>query len=1070
MFNINIVYRYFSNFANSFAYCEFQLTPPDSHGNIAEKILKPASKILLLIIHQWRKTLIAVSKTRIIAILSTCVILFPGMLLAGTLELSEDTKTLNAGTQVRYLEDPSGKLTINDIRSREYSEKFTESESDTPNFGYTNSAYWITFDIKNTSNKTELWFLELAYGMIDFVDLYSIDTNGGFTETKTGQRLPFNTREIKNRYFVFDLNIPAGVSKTIYMRLQNDGNIAIPLTLYDFESFYEQDHLNQILFGIYYGLMIIMLLYNLMLFIFIRDRNYLYYSFFIGVWILNQFISNGYSYEYLWPNATWWETRSILSVSGLINISAWVFSLSFLSIRKEMPRLFYFVLFLMALGVYQIIAPLITINAVIGQANDIIMLLCVLAAIAAGSISMVKGNKAARFYLIAWIAFFLGTILSILHVAGVIPHNPFTKYSMQIGSALIVVLFSIALADRYRILRVEKEITEEINRRQTDFFTNVSHEIKTPLTLISNYLDSYIESHGKAKELSIIKGNIDKLLADMVNFFDNLKFERGIDMYDHGSIIDFSEVLSQKIDLYKSMAHRSGITIHADIEESLYLKADPAAMERIINNLMDNALRYNRENGSVEVSLQSSENNILFYVRDTGIGIDEREIDHIFEPYYQITHEKRNIQGIGMGLSLVKNIINSLTGDISVESEPGSGTVFTITMKKYNLKDGDTVFREQLSVRHIDTLPQFDEDSKHAPVTGGNETVLVVEDNRDLLHLILERLGERFTVYGAVNGTEALELLDTIQPPDVIISDIMMDEMDGYELFDALDDNENFRDIPFIFVTARSQSHDRIEGLNRGAIDYIYKPFVVEELISKIDAVIRYRNLQKSLHEKDKFTSLGMLLGGISHEIFNPLSGITGPLTNLEKMIEKSDLKNNSKIQKYVGHIRSSVEKIESAVNNIRVLYSSKNIEKETVPVREIASEVVSFYGRELDGIKINLDIDQNLTVSTNRDALFRILSNLVSNSIDALDGSGTVTLSAGEENGSTVFRVTDTGRGIPPDQIDTIFNAFYTTKEVGQGVGLGLNIVKNLCMKQGWDIAVESVPDKGTTFIITVK
>ena len=339
------------------------------------------------------------------------------------------------------------------------------------------------------------------------------------------------------------------------------------------------------------------------------------------------------------------------------------------------------------------------------------------------------------------------------------------------------------------------------------------------------------------------------------------------------------------------MVDKLKISIYQNIEESIYIKSASAAIERVVNNLLNNAVRYNKQNGVINVELCGSENEVKLSIKDNGIGIEKNEIEHVFKPYYQVSRKKKNIQGVGMGLSIVKEIVDSLDGEISVNSSPGDGTEFIIRLQRYYLKEGDEVLHDNMTMKTVNNLPFQNENIDRINKTG-NVNLLIVEDNIDLLNLMLRKLCERYNVYGSSNGINALKKLEKIPLPDVIVSDIMMDDMDGIELCRTVTKDERFADIPFIFLTARSMIEDKIDGINLGAIDYIYKPFILDELVSKIDAVIRYRELKNTLFEKDKFASLGMLLGGISHEIFNPLSGITAPLENLENIFQNQEQQN----------------------------------------------------------------------------------------------------------------------------------------------------------------------------------
>jgi signal transduction histidine kinase/serine/threonine protein kinase len=612
---------------------------------------------------------------------------------------------------------------------------------------------------------------------------------------------------------------------------------------------------------------------------------------------------------------------------------------------------------------------------------------------------------------------------------------------------------------------------KESDLEKTDFFVNLSHEIKTPLTLISNYLEDYIEKSGVSFDLKIIKQNFNKLLKDMINFFDILRFEKGIRIYNHNQVIDFTEFVDKKVDLFQKLADRQNITITSDIKQKVYIKADILALERILNNLLDNALRYNKPGGKIDVSLKSKRGIIEMLVSDNGIGIEQRKIEKIFLPYYQISHEKQSIQGIGMGLAIVKNIVDSLHGRIIVKSRVNQGSSFKISLPQYVMKAGDLPARDFNYNEQINTLPLTAGSDYKEEIDQSKPNILLVEDNQDLLFFLKNKLGALYNMYCAVNGKEAIGKLKNIPRPDVIISDIMMDKINGYALFDTLLKKDKYKNIPFIFITAKTEIDDKITGLKKGAIDYIYKPFVVDELIAKIDSLTRHETLRKENYEKDKFASLGMLMGGISHEIFNPLSGISGPLENIKKQIKQSELKDNEQVSKYIQYIEKSIMRIEQIIRNMRALYSEGSSKKEDVDIEEVVKAVFTYYReRGNDQLDFVTRIKEKTIIRTKGDGFFQILSNLVGNAIDSMEGKGEVAVSVDKKESYVLIKVSDTGRGMESEELDQIFNAFYTTKQVRNGTGLGLYLVKDFILKMNWDIKVESIPGKGSIFTIIVK
>lgn len=386
---------------------------------------------------------------------------------------------------------------------------------------------------------------------------------------------------------------------------------------------------------------------------------------------------------------------------------------------------------------------------------------------------------------------------------------------------------------------------EELKRnaiQKTNYFTNLAHETRTPLTLISNYLDKYYTDHKDDHDLLLIKQYTDKLKRDMINFLDLTKIEKGLFFYNHNQVVDLSSVLKPYPLLFKSVADRYGITIHAQIEEGLVINIDPSAIDRIINNLLDNAIRYNKRGGEIVISLKKQDEQVVLSIKDTGIGIDDMHYANIFKPYYQISHHKSNLQGIGLGLNIVKKIIDDIGADITVESTLQVGTVFTITFNNGGDAGGEVINEISYSAPGSDS---YHRSLKNRRFVSNRFNVMIIEDNLDMLAYLHNSFAEKYNVFYAVNGKEGLQKIRTIPRPHVIISDIMMDVMDGYKFHEELLKDDTLKSIPLIFLTARTAPDERLKGLNQGAVDFISKPFRIEELIAKVDALIALGTKQK---------------------------------------------------------------------------------------------------------------------------------------------------------------------------------------------------------------------------------
>ena len=365
-------------------------------------------------------------------------------------------------------------------------------------------------------------------------------------------------------------------------------------------------------------------------------------------------------------------------------------------------------------------------------------------------------------------------------------------------------------------------------------FINLAHETKTPLTLINNYLTEYISKHGETEEIKVIKNNVKRLTNDIVNFFDVESYERGFSMYNHDRVSNFTSLMNDKVSLFQVTAARKGITLTPKIEKGLYVKAHPGAVDRIVNNLLENAIKYSDEGSSINTGLFSKGNMVVFYVRDSGYGIPDHEKEKIFEPYYKLSVSRKNSDGMGMGLSIVKKIVTDIQGEISLSSQIGQGTEFRVSLPRAN--HADETVQESIRVDDIDVA--YNQILLEESIDGDKSVVLIVEDNIEMLSYLRNKLKDKYNVAVARNGREALERMNSLSNLDLIISDVMMNEMDGYEFCQAVSQTDRFAHIPFVFLSAKGTPDDRVAGITLGAVSYIEKPFKIEELQAKVDSIL----------------------------------------------------------------------------------------------------------------------------------------------------------------------------------------------------------------------------------------
>lgn len=392
-----------------------------------------------------------------------------------------------------------------------------------------------------------------------------------------------------------------------------------------------------------------------------------------------------------------------------------------------------------------------------------------------------------------------------------------------------------------------EERTRELkvaNEKRLVSFINLMHETKTPLTLINNCLDQLIIKAGNSEEANMAKTSLKKLNQNMRNFFDLNKLERGLHIYDHTIVADISEIIQKVVPLFQTWAYSKHIEITADIEDGVLARADPEALNRIIDNLLENAIKYSYQGGQIFLSLQQDGGHINFIVKDEGPGISKEYQKKIFEPYFQIDHKKKNVQGMGMGLAMVKRTVKSLEGTIQVISDIGKGTevVVKIPIYKHDIDQPVAIFSNGFN----QMVRQNEYEVTDKVVGDTLQNILIIEDQQDFLYLLHKNLCKNYNVYVAENGLEALKKLEVMPIiPDLIVSDIMMDEMDGFAFVQRMRKQRRFQHIPIIFTTAISEVEKRLEGIKLGAVDFILKPFSIEELQEKIKSILSNIHLQK---------------------------------------------------------------------------------------------------------------------------------------------------------------------------------------------------------------------------------
>jgi len=409
------------------------------------------------------------------------------------------------------------------------------------------------------------------------------------------------------------------------------------------------------------------------------------------------------------------------------------------------------------------------------------------------------------------------------------------------------------------------EKLEEVDQMKSRFFANISHEFRTPLTLILGPCESIIRDTSKEetkKRAGTIKKNANRLLALINQLLDLSKLEAGRLKLEtsSGNIVTFVKGIAMS---FESVGERKDILLKVTTSNNeIEVYFDKEKMEKILTNLFSNAFKFTPVGGKITVAINEiDDKSVEIKVKDTGIGISEEEIPRLFDRFYQVDNSQtREQKGTGIGLSLTKELVELHLGSIKVESKEGKWTEITVSLplgKKHLLPDeiveaDESPVERKMLVEEEDTLTSLQFDKPFPEDFDKDKTIiLVVEDNTDVREYIKESLGEEYQVEEAANGEQGVRKAENIIP-DLIISDIMMPKMDGNELTRKLKNDEKTSHIPIILLTAKAEQESKLEGLETGADDYLTKPFDTKELQIRIKNLINIRReLQKKYSKGD---------------------------------------------------------------------------------------------------------------------------------------------------------------------------------------------------------------------------
>ena len=806
---------------------------------------------------------------------------------------------VNIGSYLRYFVDKGSSYDLDSIIASSDS-LLKQNDSIGLNLGVGDYQVWTQFKIQNT---TEGDFVAYLYNSDAFLSatLYQLnyDEREKSTELigKLGLGTVFTDWPIKHNKPIFKILVTSGSTKEFYLNLATKGALNLNMRLLSQESYIEKTKQDFMFYGAFYGIILIILLYNLFLYFSIGEKYYFdYIVFIIFLSLLNSSI-DGTGFQFLWGGYPEFAIPSASLLAVTTNMFAISFVISYLNIKQEFSQthkvLRSYLWFLRCL-----VGAVFLMNwqghiAICNMIANLFGLLNMLFIFFVGSYLSVKRHRPAYFVTLSQTSILVSATCYVLANLGVLSGDLFSVYSMNIGFIGEVLLFSLALADKFNIEKKEKlaaknkaiESMKKASQLKDEFLANTTHELKTPLNGILGIAESLIDGAVGTLNSNIVY-NL-KLISQSGRRLNNLV----------NDILDFSRMKHKDLQLTKKPVDLKGIvdvvlkiTNHTNKDRLVYLKneiaddlplvdGDENRLHQVINNLIGNSLKFT-EKGEISAKAEKKDGMIFLTISDTGIGIAEEKLERIFVPFEQGDGSTGRIYGgTGLGLTVTKKLVELHGGKIKVESVLGKGTNFTFSIPisesqnsseshielehfeefqsphdPLDLINEDEVQEFQERQDHNSKLQDFSDDDPEGSSSSEegwfkDAKILVVDDEPINLQVYKNVLDlESYQTLLASSGEQAMEHIG-VNRPDLVLLDLMMPRMNGFEVCKEIRKVHSPINLPILIVSAKNQIADLEQGLQLGANDYFVKPINNQSLNARIKTHLKLKRKYEELEE-----------------------------------------------------------------------------------------------------------------------------------------------------------------------------------------------------------------------------
>lgn len=638
--------------------------------------------------------------------------------------LGMEVRHVNLLHSAEYLEDPSGQLSQEDVRHMGPQFRAWSGGGDELNFGFTASAYWIRVPLQRMDSAPKSWLLELHYTRINELDFYP--PHGA--PIHTGSSRPFATRPYFDRFFVFPMEVSTA-PEFFYMRIRSGYALTAPLTLWQPDAYRQQQQRFDLLQFMYYGGLIVLAMYGLVIYLSLRDSRFLIYSAYIAVTSIGMFASNGYGRQMFWDQSPAFDEISQTLFFSLVGYFSVLFARKFLFkpderswLARSMQLSQYVFLLTCLLALWHMAWPVwLSRSTQILMINAIVMGLL----ISAASIrSYLRKQQGIRFFVLGWGAIWAGACISTFRAFGWLPSNGFTSYALQLSTVAEMVLLAMALGellktehaahvssqedalaskqallemtqaseDRLmqaiseRTQQLETSLVQEKNLREqyVRFGSLISHEFRTPLSIIQSQASLMRKEHEHGidrvlKRMEVISSATQRLAVMFEKWLRSDAITQTLEDLEREPL-DLPGWLHTVVQARQHLFFNHDMVLHLDPQADSVL-ADEYLLDVAFSNLIDNAAKYSPDHTTITVETRLKPGFVGIAVTDQGPGIAQDDQDKVFGEFFRLAPESQ-IRGVGLGLSIVDRIARAHGGHIELISTPGCGATFCIWLSR----------------------------------------------------------------------------------------------------------------------------------------------------------------------------------------------------------------------------------------------------------------------------------------------------------------------------------------------------------------------------------------------------